>query len=137
MKFSVDTVKKINWKSLRNMTDAQISKGLKRAGLKAAQIIKQRTSKGIGVEGKFKGYSPSYAKFRQEKGASLVPDLFLSGNMMGSMQVRTKDTRYAEIYFSNPEANKKAYWNNKTRPFFDLTSSEMETVIKAFRFTKI
>jgi hypothetical protein len=102
-----------------------IPRAILRTGLLGQQIIKERTAKGIGFGGGFKGYSPQYMAALSEAGKPSSPvDLFNTGQMLRSMQVRRRDNTAAEIYFDNKEAAEKAAMNNKTRPFFGFNRKE-------------
>jgi hypothetical protein len=134
VKISVST-SKINFSLFKKKISKETQLALKKAGLKAIQIIQDRTAKGQGVKGAFKAYSASYANDRRENGYPVKPDLFRTGAMLGSMQARQK-SNYVEIYFNAREQNKKAFYNDKIRPFFDLTRKEQLEIQKLFRFIK-
>lgn len=134
MRISVSTPK-INLNLFKKKISEETQLALKKAGLKAIQIIQDRTARSQGVKGGFKSYSLSYAVDRNKNGYPVKPDLFRTGVMLGSMQARQKSD-YAEIYFNGREQNKKAFYNDKTRPFFDLTRKEQLEIQKLFRFVK-
>lgn len=119
---------------------AGIDKAILNTALRGTSIIKKRTQKGIGyVGGQFEKYSDSRAKARQERGLKTsVVDLMDTGKMLGSMQVRKSGRTSAQIYFVGAESNKKAYFNNRIRPFFGFNQSEANTLFDHFmkRLTK-
>ena len=134
MKFDV----KVNKLKLKLVPIPKINKALAKAGLKAKQIILERTDSGKFLGGKYanKPYSKSYWKFKSKKHSNPTVNLQYTNQMLNSMQTRQVANRramYAEVYFSNKEANKKAYWNNQTRRFFDLTDRELATVQNVFK----
>lgn len=134
MRISIST-SNVNLGTYQKQISKELRLALVKAGLLAKQIILQRTAKGQGVEGKFKQYSDSYKEYRKDKGLPTNPDLFSTGAMLGAMQNRVK-ADYAELYFVSAEQNKKAFFNDKSRPFFNLNNKEKERVRKLFRFIK-
>jgi len=120
MRISIST-SKVNLGTYQKQISKELRLALVKAGLLAKQIILQRTAKGQGVEGKFKQYSDSYKEYRKDNGLPTNPDLFFTGAMLGAMQNRVK-ADYAELYFVSAEQNKKAFFNDKIRPFFDLNN---------------
>ena len=106
---------------------------LRVAGL-GQQIIKQRTKEGKGINGNFRDYSQGYIKQLKKRGFPVDPvDLFATGQMMRSMQVKGESSRRAVIFFDNQQATKKANFNQRTRPFMGFNSKE-KTRLQA-RFT--
>lgn len=134
MRISV-TTSNVDLKPLKKQISERLKIALKNAGLKAIKIIKDRTADGQGVQGAFKAYSASYAKERRKQKAPTIPDLFRTGLMLGAMRARQK-SNYVEIYFNGHRENKKAFYNDKIRPFFDLTRKEQSEIQKLFRFVK-
>lgn len=121
--------------------DRVIRKALLRAGAKAIDIIRDRTAQGKFLGGKWqnKPYSKEYWKFKQ-KNKHTDPTVNLSfsgeGTMMSTLNTRTvvtKNRKFVELYFSDVNANKKAFWNNQTRRFFDLTDRELANVQQVFK----
>ena len=111
-----------------------IPKAILKTGLLGQQIIKTRTAKGVGFSGSFKGYSPQYMSALSAEGKPSSPvDLFNTGQMLRSMQVRRRDRSTAEIYFDNKNAAEKAAMNNKTRPFFGFNRKEEDRLGNYFR----
>ena len=103
-----------------------------KAATEAIKIIGDRTEEGIGLEGRFKAYSESYRQHRIERGATTTPNLYYSGDMLGSMYYQTK-RNYVEIKFRGKKESKKAYINNKIRPFFGLKREEEIQVYNVFK----
>jgi len=52
--------------------------------------------------------------------------------MLRNVQSRNKDSRTAEIYFSNRNASEKAAWTDSTRPWFSFNDREEERLRKVF-----
>ena len=121
-----------------------ITRGIDKAiGLTAAKgkdILLSRTKKGDGVDGPFKPYSAAYIAFRQKptlagglgKVAPALVNLNATGEMLRNVQSRSKDSRTAEIYFSNRNASEKAAWTDSTRPWFSFNDREEERLRKVF-----
>jgi hypothetical protein len=98
------------------------------AGL-GVQIIKKRTAKGIGYKGTFAPYSARYAQHKtEERGGTAKPNLFYTGRMLGSLQ-NFKGRAEATIGFTRATESKKAFFNNKTRPFMGFTRNEKDRLI--------
>jgi hypothetical protein len=111
-----------------------IDKAIGRVGSLGKQIILRRTKVGEGVDGPFKAYTPAYMSRLDRQGKPDSPvDLFNTGQMIRSMQVRQADSRTAEIYFDNPAAAKKAAFNDQTRPFFGFNAKEEDRLVALFR----
>jgi|9_EtaG_2_1085328.scaffolds.fasta_scaffold01280_11 hypothetical protein len=111
-----------------------IDKAISRVGSLGKQIILQRTKVGEGVDGPFKAYTPAYISQLASEGKPSIPvDLFNTGQMIRSIQVRRSNSRTAEIYFDNPEAAKKAAFNDRTRPFFGFNAKEEDRLAALFR----
>lgn len=112
-------------------------KGLSRIAQMGIGIIQDRTEDGIGYkDGAFKPYSPSYAAFRASRGRGQRPNLFFTGQMLGSMTSKANHRR-AEIFFARASESKKAAFNNKTRPFFGFSREGERKLLKEFeRFIK-
>lgn len=116
--------------------DARKRRNLKRALSVTAQtginIMLDRTAKGTGIDGAFKSYTPDYENFRSQSGRGVTPNLFFSGNMLGSM---TSEVRKNEgiIFFSRREESAKASKNNKSRPFFGFTNKEKGKLSEVFK----
>lgn len=107
-------------------------RGTARMAQVGINIIQERTKSGVGYkDGAFKPYSESYAAFRAEKGATLTPNLELSGNMLGAMTSKS-DHKKAVIFFSSKDESEKAAHNNKTRPFFGFSRDEEKRLLKSF-----
>lgn len=134
MRISIST-SKVNLGTYQNQISKELRTALAKAGSLAKQIILQRTEKGQGVEGKFEQYTAKHAKRRKKNTLPAIPDLRFTGEMFKAFNVRIK-ADYAELYFVSAEQNKKAFFNDKIRPFFDLNNKEKERVRKLFRFIK-
>jgi hypothetical protein len=95
-------------------------------------IIVERTKRGRGVNGGFKGYSQGYLKHLRKKGWPTNVDLIYKNDMMSSMFARAKSKKLAIISFYGTPEKRKAVWNNKTRRFFDHTRGEMKKMRREF-----
>ena len=94
-------------------------------------IILARTKKGMGINGSFKAYTPKYALFRKAKGRGSNVDLNFTGQMLNSMTAR-KGRGFAEIKFTRATESRKAYWNNRSRPFFGFNMAEKSKLATFF-----
>lgn len=106
----------------------------KRALSRVAQIginiIQARTEDGVGFkDGAFRPYSPGYAAFRASRGRGQRPNLFFTGQMLGSMTSKANH-RKAEIFFGRASESKKAAFNNQTRPFFGFSRDEERELLR-------
>ena len=109
-------------------------KGIDVAGMFIQNAIKDRTRKGRTVKGgAFKKYSKAYAKRRAKRGATLTPNLFFTGQMLGNMSFKSLTKTKGQVFFPNRQANLKAFFNDQTRPFFDVNDKEEARAIKEFR----
>ena len=111
-----------------------IDKAIGRVGSLGKQIILKRTKVGEGADGPFKHYTAAYMRRLKNEGKPQDPvDLYNTGQMIRSMQVRQANSRTAEIYFDNPAAAKKAAFNDQTRPFFGFNAKEEDRLVALFR----
>jgi hypothetical protein len=110
-----------------------IPSALMSAGEKARALILNRTSRGIGLNGRFKRYDTKYAKYRSKKGKGSTPNLSFSGDMLGSLSVTKTKTTSVLVHFKNRKEAKKAAYNNKKRPFFGIKPEEKKLVAAAFK----
>ena len=106
---------------------SKTQKGLAKASAHGVFAIRRHTESGKGVVSgnltAFKPYSPSYRKVREKAGRGVKPDLNWSGRMLGSMVFKIQADN-AIIWFGRRREAEKAIWNQKTRPFFDLSVDE-------------
>ena len=106
---------------------SKTQKGLAKASAHGVFAIRRHTEKHMGVSSGdvrlFKPYSPSYKKARRKAGRGIKPDLNWSGEMLGSMKFRVRGDN-AILFFGRRREAEKAIWNQKTRPFFDLSTKE-------------
>ena len=126
-----------------------ISKSLLKTAQYGTQIILDRTSKGIGYEGKFAPYSPAYRKAKAEGwnkagsgrrafggDKSGIVNLTVHGEMLSSIQQRGLGSNVVEIFFGRATEAKKAAFNNQKRKFFGFNDSE-RTRLNAFFFKEM
>ena len=127
----------------------RIDKAVGLTAAKGKDIILSRTKKGNGVDGLFAGYSGSltegfwkgqrgsgylaYRKYELKKNKPSLVNLNATGEMLRNVQSRNKDSRTAEIYFSNRNAAEKAAWNDRTRPWFSFNDGEENRLRKVFQ----
>jgi hypothetical protein len=112
----------------------QIDDALEITAQDAARNIADRGKKGRGYMGKFAPYTPAYAKVRRAKGRQVAyVDLNDSGEMWGGISAALERTSVAKIYFIGKDANEKAYFNNKKRPFFGFNDKDKKDLIKFFK----
>jgi len=135
-KVTIDTKKaKVQLERLSNNIKRAIPKSLNRAGEKTKELIINRTARGEGLNGAFKKYNNSYRDFRSAKGRSTKPDLNFSGRMLSSIDVERVSTNKVIVGFKRKEEEKKAKFNQKSRPFFGVKTSEMGQIENAFKTT--
>tara|TARA_B100002019_G_C21263417_1_gene598015 strand:- start:2074 stop:2517 length:444 start_codon:yes stop_codon:yes gene_type:complete len=109
-------------------------KGIAVASTFIQNAIKDRTRKGISVSGSpFKKYSKAYAKKRAARGSTLTPNLFFTGQMLGNMSFKVLSKTKGQVFFPNRTQNLKAFFNDKTRPFFDVNNKEEARAVKEFK----
>jgi len=120
---------------LSNNIKRAIPKSLNRAGEKTKELIVNRTARGEGLNGAFKRYNNDYRDFRKAKGRSTKPDLNFSGRMLSSIDVERVSTNKVIVGFKRKEEEKKAKFNQKSRPFFGVKSTEIGSVENAFEKT--
>ena len=132
MRLSVSVGGTLTVSKIQKQVSDKMRKALAVAGTKALSMIKRRTNKGDGLNGKFKPYSKGYQAYKVDKGKNpFTVNLRDGGDMMKNMTARIQgDT--ALIYFTTAESNKKAYFNDKIRPFFDLNEEEQKTISNIF-----
>jgi len=108
-------------RKLPSIIDSAITK----AAVSVSNQIKRNASQGKGLRNKaFRGYTPSYAKFRQKKGRSVAPvDLNFTGQMFGAMNGQFARKGVAKVYFASVAQSRKAFFNNRIRPFFGLDTA--------------
>jgi hypothetical protein len=109
-----------------------IPRALSRSGEKAKEIVINRTARGQGLNGAFKKYSPDYIDFRKSKGRGTKPDLNFSGRMLSNMDVKRVSTNKVIVGFKRKEEEKKAIWNQKSRPFMGIKTGEVSQIEDAF-----
>lgn len=121
-------------KQARRDISRGITKAIGRTGTLGKSIILDRTKLGKGINSAFKPYTPEYMAVLSEEGKPDSPvDLYNTGQMLRSMQTKQLNSRTAQIYFDNPEAAKKAAFNNEARPFFGFSAKEEQRLSTYFR----
>ena len=120
-------------KSYRADLQRAIPKALNRSGEKTVQTIVERTERGVGLKGAFKRYSPKYADYRAEKGRGGKPDLNFSGRMLSNLGVERVNANKVKVNFGRKEEERKAKFNQKTRPFVGVRPAEIKFITDAFR----
>jgi hypothetical protein len=112
------------------------AKGIARAGIFIENAIKDRTRQGKSVNGGgFKRYSKGYAKKRAKRGATLTPNLFFTGEMLGNMSFKKLSSTKGQVFFPNRTQNIKAFFNDQSRPFFSVNTKEEDKAVDIFRKT--
>lgn len=133
MRFTVsykDTGVDARMQKLISQLPGETARALDKAAIKVMAEIKNDARLGIGLNGKhFKSYSAPYAQKRAEQSRQVSPpNLIWTGQMMAAMNVGRASQGGAKIYFSNVAAARKAFFNNRTRPFFGLDGDKREIV---------
>lgn len=119
--------------ALKSRIKRSIPKALNRSGEKTVQTIVERTERGIGLKGAFKRYSTEYADYRSESGRGTKPDLNFSGRMLSNLGVERAGTNKIKVAFSRKEEERKAKFNQKTRPFIGVRPTEVKFITDAFK----
>jgi hypothetical protein len=98
------------------------------------QIITSKLDEGKGYKGRLKPYTPEYLRWKREKfgAVSSTVNLQLTNQMVKSI-IPVRGRGFAEIKLSNPLANKKAYFNNLTRPFFGFSGNNQRNLVRFFK----
>lgn len=133
----------------RRQIASRISPAIDRTASFGKDIILTRTKKGVGIDGPFKPYSPSYVKFRgRKKSRSPAGNLLGLGksnprlvnlNATGDMIVRSvqvegsKGSRVASIYLAGKFNAQKAFWTDRQRPWWGFNNNEESRLAKFFR----
>ena len=133
MQFTVNVKPSLNQivKRRKKRLLGSVKKALSITAEKGVQIILDRTEKGIGFKGKFKPYSKQYLFEKSKKDKSGIVNLMMTGQMLGAMTTKA-NRRQAEIFFIGSNQNKKATFNNKTRPFMGFDKREEKRLAKVF-----
>lgn len=135
MRIEVSAVKGALDKVKRKIPSAS-AKGIARAGIFIENAIKDRTRQGTSVNGGgFKKYSKGYAKVRAKRGATLTPNLFFTGQMLGNMTFKKLSSTKGQVFFPNRTQNIKAFFNDQSRPFFSVNKQEEDRAVDIFRKT--
>jgi hypothetical protein len=108
-------------------------KALSITAMEGINIIEDRTSKGQGVNGPFKSYTPQYAAFRAQNKLNTRPDLSFTGQMLSSMTASRPTSNSVTIFFRGADNARKAAFNNKTREFFSFNKRERGILRNIFR----
>ena len=121
-------------RDLEKKTPQKIDTAIKKTAMTGTRIILERTDKGMGFKGPFKPYSEKYAKFRAKTGLQIAPvDLNFTGNMTGALSNRPIGVGRQRLYFLGKLSNKKAFYNNQTRPFFGFSKKEKTRLKNVFK----
>ena len=125
----------------------KINMALEIVASEGARNIVDRALRGKGYRGNFAPYSPAYAAAKRRGWAaskgresfsgdpSGKVNLTVSGNMLGNLRedgAKLVRSGLARIAFTRSTENKKAYFNNKKRPFFGFNSKDRKAFIKFF-----
>lgn len=123
----------------------EIDTALYKTAQQGINTILDRTEKGMGTEGKFKRYTPEYARSkasgwprtstRRAFGGdqSGVVNLMVSGNMLGSIIATKPKNHRSTLKFSRATEAKKAFYNNQNRKFFEFNQKEVKELSRFFR----
>lgn len=113
------------------------NEAIEKVAAEAATIIRDRTSRGQGVRGKFKGYAKSTRrKGTHQKGRV---DLYDKGDMIGAMRSKAKNPFLGIVGFVSIREARKAIWHNKgaghlpVRLWFDLNNRESKKISKEYK----
>jgi hypothetical protein len=99
-------------------------------GQSVSATVVRRTQSGKGADSAFKAYSPASVKQRAKKGyQTAYVDLTQRHNMLGNLGVLTGVTNHCQVGFSSTTEAAKAGWNERLRPFIELSDTEVSTLI--------
>ena len=101
------------------------AKGIARASVFIQNAIKDRTRQGKSVN----------ARKRAKRGATLTPNLFFTGQMLGNMSFKKLSSTKGQVFFPNRTQNIKAFFNDQSRPFFSVNRQEEDKAVDIFRKT--
>jgi hypothetical protein len=120
-------------RALRN----SIKLALSRTAQAGIPIIIDNLDKGKGYKGSFKPYTKKYRDWKLGRAdlsagpPSPIPNLQLTNQMISSLTTKANSSR-AEIFFTNANANKKAAFNDKTRPFMGFNRRDEKRLRNVF-----
>lgn len=118
--------------SFRTRMDRAIPRALNSSGNKVRELILDRTSRGVGLRGRFRPYSRKYAEYRSDNGRGQTPDLNFSGRMLSNIDVERKSATSVMVNFRRREEENKAANVQKKRPFFGIKPEEKQLIGNAF-----
>lgn len=97
-----------------------------------SSIQRRVQEKGLGADGrKLSPYSKKYQQFKQKTGRqSSYRDLTYTGNMWQALTATKMGTDAAKMFFGSATEAKKAGYNDKRTPFFELSQKEKELIDK-------
>ena len=112
----------------------KVKTALSKTASEGINTLLDRTKKGKGLYGRFKGYNAKYAEYRREKGRQTNHvDLNFSGDMWAALKVTKNTSEKAVISFTQQAEAVKAQGNNKLRPWFGLTDKEQDRLRDVFK----
>lgn len=133
------------FKKLGSQYSKDIVTALSATAQQGIVLILDRTEKGKGYKGQFKPYTPEYARSKAEGwprtktrsafggDPSGKVNLMVTGNMLSSIRSKVdKPNLTAELGFTRATEAKKAFWNNRIRPFFGFNTKEKNALRKFF-----
>jgi hypothetical protein len=119
--------------ALAEKINARKRKALSITAIEGINIIEDRTSKGQGVNGPFKSYTPQYAAFRAQNKLNTKPDLSFTGQMLSSMTASRPTSNSVTLFFRGADNARKAAFNNQTREFFSFNKRERGILKNIFK----
>jgi hypothetical protein len=114
-------------KALNDLTERvnSLYSAMLRTGQLINTSIKQRSQKGVGIEGKMPGYTPAYKKWKKKKGRQVsTRDLTFSGKMWVALTEALVGKNGVRLFFGSADEQKKAQGNTEVAPFFGMTKTE-------------
>jgi hypothetical protein len=114
---------------------------IKQAGFQLVAIIKELTKKGVDFRrAKFAPYSEGYLKRLQKKGEPTKVDLFLTGEMLGSLTTKRTGKNKASVFFNRSSMTTRALFNqtmmgSSNREFFGFDKRTEKIIGNQFRKT--
>jgi len=96
-------------------------------------VIVSRTLSGVSSKGtKFPDYSAGYKRWKTGQGYPATPNLSLTGEMMGDIQINIISPTFAVLFFGSRLSAAKAHKHHTGKfPFFDVQKKEYANLYAA------
>lgn len=109
----------------------KLNVSLSKVGQLINASIKERSKKGIGLNGRMPSYTPAYKKWKKKKGRKVsTRDLTFSGKMWASLTEKPVGEDGVRLLFGSKAEQAKALGNTEVAPFFGMTEKENKIFTK-------